>query len=184
MAVEIIGYIARAMGKENPTALNPYIIQSLSILLAPILFAASAYMFLGRIMRASGCTRYSIIRINWLTKIFVGGDILCFFIQGGGGGIMAGSDSKKSADLGKIVILTGLIVQMVVFGFFLVVAAVWHKRMNSFGGAATSFDWARYLKMLYVVSIIITIRNLFRVIEYVMGSKCLYSSPRTVRRWP
>ncbi|KAH7401287.1 RTA1 like protein-domain-containing protein [Pyrenochaeta sp. MPI-SDFR-AT-0127] len=170
---EIIGYAARAMGKSKPYNKGPYIIQALLILLAPILFAASIYMLLGRIIRATGSASYCMVRLKWLTKIFVGGDIVCFLAQAGGGGILAGADSKKSADLGKAVILTGLCLQMVIFGLFLVVAGVWQRRMNSSGmkGGSPSFDWARYLTMLYVASVIITVRNLFRVIEYAMGEE-------------
>lgn len=146
--------------------------QTLLILLAPILFAASVYMFLARIIRATNTTRYSIIRINWVTKIFVGGDILCFLIQAAGAGILSGSDDKASSDLGKGVVLVGLCLQMVIFAFFMLVAAVWQKRMKGAQmSERTSFNWLIYLNMLYIVSILITLRNLFRVIEYAMGRK-------------
>ncbi|KAJ4982673.1 RTA1 domain-containing protein [Stagonosporopsis vannaccii] len=170
--LEIIGYLCRALGNNKPNALLPYIIQSLFILLAPILFAASVYMFLARIILATNTVHYSIIRITRITKIFVGGDILCFLIQAGGGGILAGSDNKSSSDLGKGVILAGLCLQMVIFAFFMVVAAVWQMRMRGSNEAASkSFNWLIYLNMLYIVSILITLRNLFRVIEYAMGSE-------------
>ncbi|KAH7371931.1 RTA1 like protein-domain-containing protein [Pyrenochaeta sp. MPI-SDFR-AT-0127] len=170
---QVIGYICRAMGKTKPNVLLPYIIQSLLILLAPILFAASVYMFLARILRATNTANYSIIRITWVTKVFVSGDILCFLIQAAGGGILASSDDKTGSDIGKGVILAGLCLQMVIFGFFVVVAAVWQKRMrrhDTKSSETTSFNWLIYLQMLYIVSILITIRNLFRVIEYAMGS--------------
>lgn len=154
----------------------PYVIQALFILLAPILFAASVYMFLSRIVHAAGGAANSIVRLEWLTRIFVGGDVLCFLVQAVGGAILAGSDSKKGSDLGKAVILTGLCLQMVIFGFFVVVAAVWHKRMNQGSDekpGAGDLDWRKYLTMLYAVSGIITMRNFFRVIEYAMGSKLI-----------
>jgi len=62
----------------------PYIIQSLLLLLGPALFAASVYMVFGRLIRLVGGERYSIIRVNWLTKIFVLGDVLSFLVQSGG----------------------------------------------------------------------------------------------------
>ena len=62
----------------------PYIIQSLLLLLGPSFFAASIYMILGRIIRLTGGERYSLIGPKWLTKIFVVGDILSFFVQSGG----------------------------------------------------------------------------------------------------
>ncbi|KAH7086065.1 RTA1 like protein-domain-containing protein [Paraphoma chrysanthemicola] len=167
--LEILGYIGRALGKSNPTSTGPYVMQALLILLGPIFFAASIYMFLGRIIVATNSASYSLIRPTRLTKLFVGGDVLCFLVQAGGGGILAGSDSASSANIGKGVILAGLGLQMVIFGFFLVSAGMWHKRMNAGKRMNEVFDWPRHMNMLYVVSLIITFRNLFRVIEYAMG---------------
>jgi hypothetical protein len=153
--------------------------QALLILLGPIFFAASIYMFLGRIMLATNSSALSMIRPMRLTKLFVGGDVLCFLVQVGGGGILAGSDSMSSADVGKGVILVGLGLQMVIFGLFLVVAGVWQRRMGAVakGASQWGFEWHRYLSVLYVVSLLITFRNLFRIIEYAMGGKFIHSCP-------
>jgi hypothetical protein len=62
----------------SPAIKSIQITQTLLILLAPILFAASIYMFLSRIITATGSVSYSIIRPTRLTKVFVGGDVLCF----------------------------------------------------------------------------------------------------------
>ncbi|KAF2179272.1 RTA1-domain-containing protein [Zopfia rhizophila CBS 207.26] len=170
--LEVIGYIARAAGHYNRTSLPLYILQALLILLAPILFAASVYMFLSRLIRFTGTESHSMIRVTWLTKIFVGGDILCFLIQGAGGGILSGADTRKSQKLGEGVILAGLIIQILIFGVFVVVAMVWQRRISR-GWMGKSLDvgfsWEWYLRMLYVVSVLITVRNLFRVVEYAMG---------------
>lgn len=61
--------------------LGPYIMQTLLLLLAPALFAASIYMELGRIILLVDGDRHSPIRRNWLTKIFVAGDVLSFVVQ-------------------------------------------------------------------------------------------------------
>lgn len=54
------------------------------ILIAPALFAASIYMILGRIIILVGGQDHSIIRPQWLTKIFVVGDVICFLLLAGG----------------------------------------------------------------------------------------------------
>jgi hypothetical protein len=77
---EAIGYSARAAAHNDTENKTPYIIQSTLILLAPILFAASIYMILGRLIRRTDSAEYSLIRVNWLTKLFVGGDILCLYV--------------------------------------------------------------------------------------------------------
>ena len=58
--------------------------QSLLILLAPLLFAATIYMGLGRIVKAIDGDKQCLIRPVYLTKIFVAGDIFSFFVQGCG----------------------------------------------------------------------------------------------------
>lgn len=84
--VEILGYGARfASGKETPDwTLTPYILQSILLLVAPALFAATIYMELGRIVTLIDGESRSLIRRKWMTKIFVLGDVLSFFLQGGG----------------------------------------------------------------------------------------------------
>lgn len=64
--------------------MTPYVIQSLLTLLGPSFFAASIYMILGRIIRLTDGERHSMIKSTWLTKIFVLGDVLSFFVQSGG----------------------------------------------------------------------------------------------------
>jgi hypothetical protein len=148
--------------------------QTLLILLAPILFAASIYMFLGRIITATGRVSSSMIRPARLTKVFVGDDIICFLVQAIGGAMLANAKSQKATALGQKFILFGLFLQIVVFVFFTVVAAVFHRRVKWEGmaiNAISDFAWETYLNMLYIVSVIITLRNLFRVIEFAIGSK-------------
>ncbi|KAI0588150.1 RTA1 like protein [Pyrenophora tritici-repentis] len=77
---EAVGYSARAAAHNNTDSKTPYIIQSTLILLAPILFAASIYMILGRLMRRTKSTDYSLVRVSWVTKVFVGGDVLCLYV--------------------------------------------------------------------------------------------------------
>lgn len=150
----------------------PYVVQSLLLLIAPPLFAASIYMILGRIIRAVGAEHYSIVRVNWVTKIFVCGDVACFLIQAAGGGIQArgGYDSFKT---GEDIVLAGLILQIVVFLFFLVVAAKFHQRLlrqPTAKSVESGLPWQRKMWILYAASALITVRNLVRVIEYAMGA--------------
>lgn len=72
------------MSHDDLWALGPFIIQSLFILIAPALFAASIYIILGRIILLVDGERYSLVRQKWLTKIFVTGDVISFMLQGAG----------------------------------------------------------------------------------------------------
>ncbi|KAK3209336.1 hypothetical protein GRF29_69g1480301, partial [Pseudopithomyces chartarum] len=126
---ETIGYGARAAAHTDLSNKIPYIIQSILILIAPILFAASIYMILGRLILRTDSAAYSLVRATWVTKIFVTGDILCFFIQSGGAGMLVQAEDNDAVKRGENIILGGLVLQILIFGFFVAVAATWHVRL-------------------------------------------------------
>lgn len=64
--------------------IGPYVMQSTLLLVAPALFAASIYMGLGRIIYLVKGQKFSLIRVNWMTKVFVAGDVLSFLMQASG----------------------------------------------------------------------------------------------------
>ncbi len=130
-------------------------------------------MILGRMITTMRGERYSSIPTKWLTKVFVAGDIICFCIQGGGGGIMSQANDQAGVKLGEHIILGGLIFQIMVFAVFIAVAVVYHRRVRrapEFSARNSDMLWERYLLMLYVVSVMIAGRNVFRVTEYGMGA--------------
>lgn len=148
--------------------------QSLLLLVAPALFAASIYIILGRIILLTDGEKHSLIRQKWLTKIFVAGDVLSFLVQSGGGGIQA-SGSESGMKTGEKLIIIGLFIQLAFFGFFVIVAALFHMRLQKYGPASTTVSlsalpWKRHLIALYVSSGLILVRSVFRVIEYLMGN--------------
>jgi hypothetical protein len=83
-AVETVGFVGRILSKNDIWALGPFIMQSLLILVAPALFAASIYIILGRVILMVDGERFSLVRQKWLTKTFVAGDVLSFLMQGSG----------------------------------------------------------------------------------------------------
>ncbi|KAK5076710.1 hypothetical protein LTS08_005881 [Lithohypha guttulata] len=195
--LEVIGYIARALAHSDTISVGIYSIQSLCLLLAPILFAASIYMILGRIIRVVYGENYSFVRVNWLTKIFVGGDVLCFMIQGAGGGLLATATTASQINIYNNIILGGLILQILIFLVFIAAALVFQFRMQKRptsaalegplgehntgkGNVFNRLTWKKLMLGLYVTSILITIRNLFRVIEYGMG----WDNYLLAQEWP
>ncbi|TXC12124.1 hypothetical protein FocTR4_00006928 [Fusarium oxysporum f. sp. cubense] len=170
---EVIGYIGRVLNtNEEPGCwtMGPYIMQSVLILIAPALFAASIYMILGRIILLTEGEHHSLIRRKWLTKIFVFGDVASFMLQSSGGGLMAIADLSK---MGEKIIVGGLFVQLFFFGCFILVSAVFHIRMHR-DPTPKSLEprvrWQTYLTTLYVTGILIWVRSLFRVVEFIEGN--------------
>jgi hypothetical protein len=168
-SVETTGYICRFLAHSNTNNLTIFIVQTLTILVAPALFAASVYMVLGRLaLRVKG-ESYLIIKPSRLTKIFVGGDILCFFVQ-----IIGSGTLSSKFNLGKAIILVGLVAQIVFFGLFVLVAAIFHRRLSrNPTPTAQRLDeehvrlrWKDITRVIFVVSAMIFIRSLFRLVEF------------------
>jgi RTA1 like protein len=171
---EVIGYIGRGLAYNATGQLGPYVMQSVLLLLAPVLFAASLYMTLGRVIRAVHAEQDSIIPPRWLTRVFVIGDCFSFLIQASGAGLIVRASQitsgNSSPDLGQNIIVGGLLFQIVMFGLFCIVAAVFHLRFRKTQSIETpQIRWQRTIGMLYLTSAGIMTRNIFRTIQYVMG---------------
>ncbi|RAK74491.1 RTA1 domain-containing protein [Aspergillus fijiensis CBS 313.89] len=171
---EIIGYIGRGLSShESPNwTLGPYLLQTLFLLLAPALLAASIYMLLGRIILILGAESHAILRKKWLTKVFVTGDVLSFFLQGAGGGIQA-SGSLSGMQTGEHIIVVGLLVQIFFFGFFMVTAGAFDRKLKKYPIPRCrdpSVPWRKHLNILYLTSFLIMVRSVFRLVEYLQGN--------------
>lgn len=168
--VEVIGYLGRILAYDATGQLPPYLLQSLFLLLAPVLFAASLYMTLGRIILAVDGTRYSVIPPRWLTRLFVATDVISFMIQSGGAGMLSsGSASQSKVDLGQNIIVAGLIFQLVAFSCFILTSVIFHLRARKDAATSMKISWKGLIIALYLTSALIMIRNIFRAIQYSMG---------------
>ncbi|KAK0617688.1 RTA1 domain-containing protein [Immersiella caudata] len=169
---QTIGYSGRIWSHFDTTGIPAFVLQAIPILVAPALYAASIYMILGRLIRTLRADHLSLLPVKWVTKIFVTGDIISFTLQGGGGGIQAGG-TLELFEIGEKIIVAGLIVQIVVFGFFVVTSVLFHRRVISepTERAAEGYvPWRRHLYVLYGTSALILVRSVFRVIEYTQGN--------------
>ncbi|KAJ5208084.1 hypothetical protein N7449_002463 [Penicillium cf. viridicatum] len=173
---EAVGYVGRYLNsRESPDYTTaPYIMQSLLLLVAPAFFAASIYMILGRSIISTGHEQLSLIRVKWLTKIFVCGDVISFLAQCAGGGFLSSTKSQSKITLGQNIIIAGLFIQIAFFGFFVVTASVFHYRLSKCNDctpkSSIAVPWMKCLHVLYAASLFIMIRSIFRAIEYITGT--------------
>ncbi|OQE32489.1 hypothetical protein PENFLA_c001G10509 [Penicillium flavigenum] len=169
---EVVGYTARVVSsKEYPNyTIPPLAIQAVLVLVAPSLLAASIYMELGRVMIVTGGEHLSPLRRSWLTKIFVVGDVISFFIQAGGAGMLV---KASTAEKGGNVIKVGLIIQIIFFGLFIITSIVFHVKLVKNGSRVLQqrqVPWKKHQTALYIGSLLIFVRCIFRYIEYNQGN--------------
>ncbi|KAL9076008.1 MAG: hypothetical protein Q9157_003835 [Trypethelium eluteriae] len=169
---ETVGYVGRALSaSENPGPYDkiPYIIQSLLLLVAPLFFAASIYMELGRIVIMVDGDRKLFIRRRWLTRTFVIGDVGTFLIQATGSSMLASKDADK-VNMGKYLVIGSLFLQIAFFGLFVVAATIFHIRMAlAPTPLARQRPWIKHMIGLYVVSVLILVRSVVRCVEFIQG---------------
>ncbi|KAL4993373.1 RTA1 like protein [Aspergillus recurvatus] len=177
---QIIGYICRIIAHDAMESIPIYSIQTILILLAPPLYAASIYMVLGRLIRFLRAEELSLVSVRWMTKIFVTGDVIAFVMQAAGGGIMA-TGTIENYNLGEDITVGGLAVQLVFFSVFMVTCGLFHRRIRqnpTHKVAALSAclreqkrrGWETVLVGLYAASVLILVRSVFRLVEYVQGN--------------
>ncbi|KAI2819797.1 hypothetical protein CBS63078_5900 [Aspergillus niger] len=153
----------------SPLDFGPYVMQSTLLLVAPALFAASIYMELCQIIALVKWGELAIIRVGWMTNIFVAGDMLSFLMQVSGAGIMV----NGSRSMGQQIIVGGLIVQIAFFSFFVVSALVVLACIASRPAEESRYPlipWRKHMFALYSSRVLIIVRSVCRVVEYIEGS--------------
>ncbi|KAK3059251.1 hypothetical protein LTR09_000817 [Extremus antarcticus] len=170
--LETIGYAGRIWSHFDKELIGGFIMQAILILVAPALFAAFIYMILGRLIRTVRAEHLSLIPAKWVTRVFVISDIVSFSLQAGGGGIQSGG-TLELFEMGEKIIIAGLIIQVCVFGFFVITGMLFHSRLARQPTAVAvegRVSWRRHLYVLYATSALILVRSVFRVVEYLQGN--------------
>lgn len=87
-----------------------------------------------------------------------------------GGGYQA-SGTLDAMDTGTKIIIAGLFVQLLCFGIFMVTSVAFHIALHRLPTSASVEDktWKRQMQALYITSVLIMIRSLFRLVEYLQG---------------
>ncbi|RYP37917.1 hypothetical protein DL767_002789 [Monosporascus sp. MG133] len=172
---EALGYGGRIIAStETPDwTLGPYVMQTILILVAAAMFAASIYMVLGRLVRLLQAEHLAFIPVRWTSKIFVTADVISILMQGAGGAMLAIAETQDAFKTGENIIIGGLVVQLVGFGVFIAVAGVFYVRIaKNPTRAADTVDtpWRKYLWVMFGSTALILIRSVFRLIEYLQGN--------------
>ncbi|ORY52832.1 RTA1 like protein-domain-containing protein [Leucosporidium creatinivorum] len=167
---EAMGYVFRRMSADHPTGRKAgllwYILQSLFIILAPALMAASHYMCFGRIITYVG-EQYSPVRASRVTAIFVTFDVISFVVQGAGGSLYS-SDNTAIYPAAKAILIVGFLVQIISLGIFFLFAIIYQIRARRAG--EQEGKWTICLYTLYMGCVCILIRGIFRTIEFGSGT--------------
>ncbi|KAH9961118.1 RTA1-like protein, partial [Russula dissimulans] len=188
--LEVAGWSCRLWSSQNPYLEKPFIIQAVTLVIAPTPLVAANFIILGRIIRRLG-PQYSRLSPRRYSIIFVSCDIIALLVQGLGGGIASGSQTSQSqANLGAHIALGGTIFQLIAIAAYCTLAAEflvrfekdWPMRRSTpvpgeVSRGTTDRRLSRMVYAMFVMTVLIVIRYVFnrsratiyRVVEFVSG---------------
>jgi len=88
------------------------------------------------------------------------------------GAALLASTNPSTSENGSHIVLAGLAIQVVIFGFFVAVAMIFQRRLQIFPtrqSQEVSIPWKKHLYILYVTCAFIMFRSIIRIAEFVEG---------------
>ncbi|QGA14779.1 hypothetical protein EYB26_002435 [Talaromyces marneffei] len=186
IAWEFGGYLVRIFSTKNQQSLGLVIITQLLVLLAPLWVNAFDYMVLARMIYFFVPEkRIWFFKPSLLAIIFVCLDFGSFMVQATGGSIASPGGTASTIQTGLNIYMGGIGIQQFFICCFLVLTVLFHRRMlqlerqGALQGDKTR--WKGLLFSLYFSLIAISVRIIYRLVEYTSGVGL--NNPITTHEW-
>ncbi|KAK4964180.1 hypothetical protein LTR66_012435 [Elasticomyces elasticus] len=160
------GFAAREAGAFHVDDVGILIASYVLLLSGPPVFAGANYFILARLFYY--IPYIAPLHPSRVVTLFIGLDLVVEILIANGASKIANPNLPKSEILtGQILVKTSLVIQAVLFFFFIGLAVVFHVRATKAGLLIKNIKkvvWA-----LYVSSVLITVRCIFRIVEFFEG---------------
>ncbi|KAK0120003.1 hypothetical protein ONS95_011421 [Cadophora gregata] len=181
VAWEFASFSIRAAGTRHQQITALAFASQILVLLAPMWINAFVYMVLGRMIYFF-TPEQQVFHIKGIkiAKIFVWLDVLSFLTQVGGGVMIEPSSSYKTQMLGIHIYMGGIGFQELCILLFAAIALHFaitmrqHERSRGITSSTQILDdkphnWRTLLYVLFAALVLITIRIIFRMVEFASG---------------
>ncbi|KAE8151537.1 hypothetical protein BDV25DRAFT_138772 [Aspergillus avenaceus] len=179
---ECIGFVIRAVSTRDQQSTTLATMTQLFILLSPFWVNAFDYMVLARMIHYFlPERRVGIFKPSLLATIFVFLDLGSFIIQLVGGSMAGAGQPQDQMTKGIHIYMAGIGIQEFFIVLFFIIAIQFHRKMlhydrtGIFTGLKTK--WRRLLYALYVSLVFITVRIIYRLVEFSSGNNASNSIP-------
>ncbi|EGR48556.1 uncharacterized protein TRIREDRAFT_107294 [Trichoderma reesei QM6a] len=160
---EIIGYVGRIILWNNPFSFIGFIIQIVTLTIAPVFYTASIYVTLSQsiMFLDPSLSRFKPQLFYW---IFIPFDIVCLILQAAGGAMSA--EDTGSDQAGVDISQAGLSLQVIVLVAFIVAFGDYMFRYIR-SGRASNWGWrlTAFFSGLTTATVLILARCAYRVAE-------------------
>ncbi|KAF7315493.1 RTA1-domain-containing protein [Mycena indigotica] len=168
-AWETGGFVLRVLSVLHTTSGAYGVPSQLLILLSPLWINAFLYVVMARLIYLFVPEKRLLgIRAQRLSVIFVLLDIIAFLVQAGGGSLINPDNSAKLMLIGIHVYMGGIGFQQFFVLLFTGLVVRYHFRMQEID-ESNDQGWKRSLYTIYACIVLITIRIIFRLIEFSSG---------------
>ncbi|KAL6154166.1 hypothetical protein ACJBU6_07449 [Exserohilum turcicum] len=162
----ISGFAVRLAGAYSPSNLSYLIASTVLIMSGPPVYALINYFIFSRLLYY--IPYLAPLHPGRVATTFIGLDAVCEILIGQGAWRMADSSSSDAQRrLGSRLVSASLCLQAALFGAFGLLAAQFHRRAARAGVLKPQLRVVLYV--LYVSATIVTIRCIYRLIEYFSG---------------
>lgn len=159
------GFAFKIWSSYYPNVLGAWIAAVVLLFTAPPIYSAADYFILAKTMHY--IPSQAPMHPGRVVTTFVAADGLCEMLMGMGVGQIVNYDKPLKVKIGGGLIKAGLLLQIVLFLGFVAVTIRFHqnvKRNNLVG------RWTTVLWVLYTSAFVISVRCLYRSVEYWMGT--------------
>ncbi|PVG02014.1 RTA1-domain-containing protein [Serendipita vermifera] len=159
--MEVIGWIGRLLSSSDPTKTNAFLIQIISLIIAPAWLSAGCYAITGAFIRRIG-KKGTIWGARTYNIVFIICDAISIMAQAAGGSI-AGKESNqgRSPEKGRAILLAGVTFQLASMCIFLALSIRFYKqRWSDLNHLRRRMIWATIFASLCII-----VRGIFRTAE-------------------
>jgi len=172
LLLEVIGYVARVMLHNSPFDNNFFLMYLVCLTIAPAFLTAAIYLTLARIINVYG-DELSRFKPRTYTLVFCSCDLVSLVLQALGGGIASSSNTVSGSNLGKNLMLAGLVFQVVSLLLFAILCGEFAWRVMYFKSSwnaqylslLNSKKFKAFLIALAVAVVTIFVRCVYRCVE-------------------
>ncbi|KAK8121819.1 RTA1 like protein-domain-containing protein [Apiospora sp. TS-2023a] len=167
---ELIGWAGRTWSYACPYNANAYLMQIVTLIIAPVFVTGALYVLLGMFIELAG-RGSSVLSPRMYAVVFLTCDVVSLVIQAVGGA-MASSASSNLEDAwpGTRIMIGGVVFQMVAMTAFALLAVDFVRRCSGMGEMARLSRAQRPVLVAMFVSLVaVYARSIFRTVELAEG---------------
>lgn len=177
--MEVIGYAFRALSsRKDPYRITYFIVEYFLIVTAPVLFSASIYVCLTKIIAWAEQQGIRLSEKGWYLRkkvilwTFISIDVVTTVMQVLGASLIGHATSKqKDPSTANNILLSGLAIQTFAFAIFLVLLTIVIYAICGDGESIGRLRSSKspFLGVLMISSLLVFVRTIFRLVETSQG---------------